>query len=779
MAASSASSSPLVQPASPGQQDDDTRPGAALIQARIMELQREQGYARFFFPDHYPDGPAQPAGGDTLVQIRFPNNSSVRCDGTAWSHVQLRMDAETLLATGSDVFKEKLVKVTPLMRERQQQDHTSLMLPESVEYILDLTPPDMGDESAALVSVLSVPESVRSWWQSGVRLNVKRSLVAGHDDSCPDHEHVPEDCERLPGVNSADIAPLPQHSMPGLDLDDIVEPVLSRQIPDYCPIRHRANIVFIMEAIVYGTAYSALNLLNSATRVYTVVKLAKILDCVGVVVDPVYTWALGHPSGNFIELLPEVSLELFWDLKVFDIVRSTFSILVVEGAIELLGAPADPDFSQAALTSNTSRIGPTTIFGRKRDTLPDDIANAIQHARDSVAERIHTTLAQIKSDAIYDFLSQDDLAGMNIPEWDHLSNIGETLGCTVPGRSAQTTVSPPVPVVEASSESQQRRLQGLRAVYNELASALVAYFHSQMTEALSSADMVFSKTDLDRKCYVPGSRLTNTRVIYERLTEEQRLLTVYPWYKMKTKAECDTQDHFFSCDATSGSNRAQLSIAFDQYLMGSLSLFPGLAPYRGVYFGGDEAFFNLEQFRTQYVVAMVSLHERRRLGSLVAYSEFLTRSQHMALGSAEEELRFLPIWAGGNDDDLGGVYDSGFVPDTAHGPSGPGPAFHTGGSVVTAASSIAPSTPTVGGTTTDDDDATTEGRSLAAAVSLSATVSSSSNKSTAASDHSQHYPSREIDLLDSDDFMLETSPDDIVFDLDLGESVSDDDFPLD
>ncbi|KAK8080720.1 hypothetical protein PG997_008538 [Apiospora hydei] len=657
------------------------------------------------------------------------------------------------------------------MRERRQQDYLGPMLPEGVKYILNLTPPDMGDDLAALVTILSVPESVRSWWQSGLRLNVKRSLVSGHDDACSDHEHVPDDCEPLPGVSMmpTEGQPQPQSLLPALDLDDIVGPVVSRQIPDYCPIRHRANVIFIMEAILCGNTYSVLKALDSATRVYTVVKLAKVLDCVDVVLDPVYSWALAHPSGNFIELLPEVSLGLFWDLKIVDIVRSTFSILVVEGAIEFLGAPTDLS-PNTAPTLNTSRTGPTTIFGRKRDAVPEDIFNALEHARDSLAERTHATLAHFKSDGIYDLLSRGDLAGKGIPEWDRLSNIGETLGCIVPGRFADAPVSPPVPVLTAISEHQQNCLLRLRLAYDRLASALVAYFHVSMAESFNGNDCDFSRADLDRKCYVPRSRFTQTSVIYQRLTEEQRALTVYPWYKMMTKANADTKDQFDSLPVY-GSTIAQLSMDFNQHLLDGMLLFPELMSYHGLYLGGRITFFSLETFRVQYAEAMESLHQKRRLGSLDGV-DFLTRSQHMALGAAEEELCFLPMWAGGNDDDLGGVYDSGFVPDTAHGPSGPGPAFHTGYSVATAASSIAPSTPTVGRTT--DDDAVTVGRSIAAAVSFS------SNSSTAAvNNHSLGHPSEETDRWNSDDFMLESAGSEDLDDFDLAESGSDDDFPLD
>jgi hypothetical protein len=54
---------------------------------------------------------------------------------------------------------------------------------------------------------------------------------------------------------------------------------------------------------------------------------------------------------------------------------------------------------------------------------------------------------------------------------------------------------------------------------------------------------------------------------------------------------------------------------------------------------------------------------------------------------SDEEFKYLPLWAGGNEDGSGGVYDAMIPPAaTGTGPSGPGPAFHTGYTVNSAAS---------------------------------------------------------------------------------------------
>jgi hypothetical protein len=54
---------------------------------------------------------------------------------------------------------------------------------------------------------------------------------------------------------------------------------------------------------------------------------------------------------------------------------------------------------------------------------------------------------------------------------------------------------------------------------------------------------------------------------------------------------------------------------------------------------------------------------------------------------SREELKYLPLWAGGNEDGTGGVFEKP-IPPAEYGvaPNGPGPAYHTGLSVFSQAS---------------------------------------------------------------------------------------------
>jgi hypothetical protein len=58
----------------------------------------------------------------------------------------------------------------------------------------------------------------------------------------------------------------------------------------------------------------------------------------------------------------------------------------------------------------------------------------------------------------------------------------------------------------------------------------------------------------------------------------------------------------------------------------------------------------------------------------------LNMTRHMLLTLDNNELKFLPLWAGGCNDDTGGVFEAE-LPPASWGPNGPGPAYHTGNTI--------------------------------------------------------------------------------------------------
>lgn len=147
----------------------------------------------------------------------------------------------------------------------------------SQRFIIDLTPSAEGDDLAAQLIELSLPPGVTDWWTSKERLGISPYLVSGHDDHCPHHDEVPIDCVKKTSYIQQNLGL--RERLPTIDLVDI-KTIKSRAIDDYCPIRHRVNIVRLLLAI---EGYDLV--LNSASRVYTLTSIASILDCTRVIVS--------------------------------------------------------------------------------------------------------------------------------------------------------------------------------------------------------------------------------------------------------------------------------------------------------------------------------------------------------------------------------------------------------------------------------------------------------------------------------------------------------------
>ena len=120
--------------------------------------------------------------GDTLVVIKYPNGQlAYDPNGFPLNEVH-RVHSHKLLATGSAVFKKKL--------EDQWLNHRAAKkagvfptLPDGIKYVIDLTPPEEGDDALQLTADLSCSLGIRYWYTAQSRLGVDRTLVAGRDET--------------------------------------------------------------------------------------------------------------------------------------------------------------------------------------------------------------------------------------------------------------------------------------------------------------------------------------------------------------------------------------------------------------------------------------------------------------------------------------------------------------------------------------------------------------------------------------------------------------------
>ncbi|KAI1074976.1 hypothetical protein F5B20DRAFT_561810 [Whalleya microplaca] len=641
--------------------------------------------------------------GDTLILVDFPP-SFVDCMGVSWTSKRFRVDSEKLLGTGSKVFKH-LLSPKEQTRFHKRLERRGEPIPQG--FVIDLTPSTEGDELAAQLIELSLPAGVREWWTTYERLGVSPYLVSGHDDHCPRHATVFNDCHRA-GIDTRTWEYDSSFGLPKIDLADIEIPK-ARDIDDYCPIRHRANIVRLLLAIQGQDL-----VLNSAARVYTLTGIAKILDCTNVVRDPVLTWLMADPNSDFIDIHPEHALKIAWTLELPTVTRAAFRILVTEKVMD------------SFYVDNLGQGNQYTVFGRPRADLPDDIQTVIQYAALKYADRIQQRLARLTSDNICDLFE--------LPEYRKLALVKPLVQARRGQSSSRPEPKHPWEVLRDPELLAARITDGV-------ARYVVKIVQNSLLQPPPVIEIEY--IERDRRCYVPRERWIPTSTIYDTLPDAARLLTRHFWINLNTfigdtsnlenniiedvarldRALAGLTDNANNPSPSSSSTpNPDPDLDPDPLNLSSQAhATPGLLP-----------FFNPYDFHHELKTAILAFGGPSSNGAKLSSLEApLNRTNHLRLDLADDEFQYLPLWADGLDDGTGGVFEEA-LPDADLGPAGPGPGYRTGGTVAfTEVSSIAPSAPTV--SLADTGVTMTAGRSLAAVRSDTGAESARAVSAAAAS----------------------------------------------
>ncbi|MCJ1316239.1 hypothetical protein MMC15_001560 [Xylographa vitiligo] len=405
-----------------GSSATDTIVNAEMIPTRLtiddyiaeMQQMRAVDLTRLSMPD-----------GDTLVFIDAPAQQPDQDDFT-YKQIQARyanpfcMRSTTLKSLGSSFF-DFLLNPTAQFRVLRRRKLVN-NLPYGIKYVLDLSPPNEGDDAVRLTADLSCKIGVRQWGLSCDRWMISEGLVGGHDElsrmkvqskqaksptkiqwvqgtGTVTETVVVNDTADLPGgapktpvqrSTAFDIASSPiKESAPGSLLQDQrignVRGDYAFQLPaDYTPIRHR----FAIERVLNGIEGRDPKI-DSAVKLWTTFAVAKhfgIRD--SLLTDYIVRWLRAPPNTYFMEVQPEVTLRIAEGLHCQAVGRDAFAILVGEAALAVVCEGRDTDLHYS-------------VHGRRKESVNDthfeQWLTRIQYARDVLVERVKAQFEDLTS----------------------------------------------------------------------------------------------------------------------------------------------------------------------------------------------------------------------------------------------------------------------------------------------------------------------------------------------------------------------------------------------
>ncbi|KAK1759346.1 hypothetical protein QBC47DRAFT_103775 [Echria macrotheca] len=587
--------------------------------------------------------------GDVLAVITLDSEfeQGRSCTGKRWQTMQLRMSSQKLRSLDSKKINDMF---DPKRQERVRRRLGFGLTPPGVEYVLDFTPPAEGPELADLTAALWLPRMVKLWFLAGYYLPpqitntdtrgfhgrplgdkaVGAMMALGHDDvcnseSCLNDLSLWEVDPNVRGIfEDQPLAATPKH-IPAW-----------RKIEDYCRIRHRASIMRLLRAI-NGDGL----LLNSASRMWTVAQVAIHLEVPRVVVDPVTQWLVAPPNTKFIEMCPEKAFQLAYALRIPSVLIASFKILVSELAVDFAADTPSP------------RPPLYTWIERKRDDYGDFPSDPVEYAAIAMVDRIDNHLKSLLSDdALSNFCNR-------VEEWESLKLLE--------------------PIIMAMDDPGIATAQ-LKTSYSRLVSAIKAVFKRAVTESLLAPmeGHYLTLVEAQRSHYISPAESSSAQLLYQKLNDVQKALTPIFWETLDRKMNSTS----LSESTYNGKQLYWIANDFvDQFRKANARRLIRVTTSGGPL---DAAIpllldnFSLVHLIQKAVDAVHSLCQtvldrKSHIDSAIPF--FL--SDHLLLSLDQRELDYLPIWAGGLDDDSGGVFQVA-IPPAEMGPSEPGPAYHTG-----------------------------------------------------------------------------------------------------
>lgn len=567
--------------------------------------------------------------GDTLVFVDMPasvlaSTNHRNCHGDVPNSQVFRVHSEKLFALTASKFPAMLRNQNHQRRVKNHRNLSEGQL-QGIAYFLDLTPDIEGDDAASHISDLSLSPGLVKWPASMVLHNADISLVAGHDDVCA--------CQSLqleidqpspdPDVNRPALTPGEILLLRGAQNHKLFKTVPHLKIPDYCQVRH-ANAIIRLMLMIEGKEVT----FSSAARMWTIMNVSKIYGCMEVVRDTALAWITANPA--FIEVLPEEALSIASTLELPQIARLAFNVLVHEAAIEGFG---EDDAKQSKLT----------VFGRQKGQLGDELSNLVQHAASALMDRLMKSLDWFQKGQL--------LIGWSPPQVKTLSEIEDIIHIEYDGNPRALA-----------------HVNGMRAAIS-YPSRMDVVSSCNMNSLSGTTDKVLSEMDLCRAKYVEygtdeSEDFVSLKSILTRLRPEQKLVCPFIYHGIRDRFRDRAFENPFDESISAHEQlKSSLQGLTEEYLQ-PVNIFPS---------------FDLDAFRYEIAARAQTWTWLETRGPDMKDIQDLNPPLplHMNLTLTRHEMKYLPLWAGGENDGTGRVF-APVLPPAEMGPNGPGPAYHTG-----------------------------------------------------------------------------------------------------
>ena len=565
--------------------------------------------------------------GDTLVFVDMPSSvqgstNHRNCHGDVPNSQVFRVHSEKLFALTASKFPRMLRSQNHQRRVKNHRNLSEDQL-QGITYFLDLTPDIEGDDAASNISDISLTPGLLKWPATMVLHNADMGLVAGHDDVCACQPlRLEEDQPSSgPDFNRPALTPGEILQMRGAQSQRLFENAPHLQIPDYCQVRH-ANAIIRLMLMIEGNEVT----FSSAARMWTIMNASKFYGCKEVVRDTAMAWITANPA--FIEVLPEEALSIASILELPQVARLAFNILVHEAAIEGFG---EADAKQSKMT----------VFGRQKGQLGDELSNLVQHAASALRDRLLKSLDW--------FEKGQTLKGWSPPQVKTLSEIEDIIHIEYNGDLNALTL-----------------VNGMRAAISHVSGVEIISGCNRNALA-GAADKVLSEMDMCRAKYVEygnndSEDFVSLKEILGKLKPEQKLVCPFIYHGIRDRFRNRAHQKAFDASITAHEN---LKTGLRRLTNGLLvNIFPP---------------FDLDTLRFEVAARAQVWTWIETVGPDTKDLQGLNPPLpcHMNLTLTRHEIKYLPLWAGGENDGTGRVF-APVLPPAEMGPNGPGPAYHTG-----------------------------------------------------------------------------------------------------